>query len=240
MICAFSCVSAAAEQPPAPSASNTIYFAVYKGVDPHRMEVIMDEVSEELFDIPVKMLEIELEIPQAAYVETRKKYYAGRVVDDLKKYKPDDAIALIALTDVDIFVGSKPYIRGLANPDSGVGVISIFRMKQGSDYRQKMRLYKETLHELGHLLGQEHCDEELTCVMGYSVDVETLDIKYKTFCPYNRKKMEEFLKGRGVDMKKFELPQPPAPPVAPEGASAPPGSGALEKTGDGGSAAYVE
>lgn len=227
-IFAFSCLSAAEEKPSASSASDTIYFAVYKGVDPARMESIIQMVSEELFNIPIKMLEVEPEVPAAAYVETRKKYYAGKMVEDLTKYKPDNAIALIALTNVDIFIGRRPHIRGLANPETGVGIVSLFRMNQGSDYRMKMRLLKETLHELGHLLGQEHCDEQISCVMAYSVDVETLDLKYKTFCPYHKRKMEEFLRERGVDMKKFELPQPPAAPTAPTEPLDPPSGGYVE------------
>lgn len=203
-------------QSPASRTKDTIYFAVYKGADRAKMESIIKMVSEELFDIPIKMLEIEIEVPEAAYVDVRKKYYAGKMVEALEPLKPDNALALVALTNVDIFVGRKPSIRGLAIPDKGVAVVSLFRMKDGSDYRVKMRLLKETLHELGHLLGQEHCvGGEIWCVMGYSQNLSDLDAKYRTFCPFHKNEIKAFLKNKNVDLTKFELPSPPAPPVPP-------------------------
>lgn len=211
-ICLMSGLSARAQEQPAASASDTIYFAVYKGADRALMESEMEAVSKEYFNLPVKMIEVDLEVPQIAYVESRKKYYAGKIIDQLKQAKPADAVALIALVNVDIFVGGKPYIRGLGDPKSGVAVVSEFRFKGASSYRIKTRILKELLHELGHAFGQEHCDTQNWCVMGYSQEVDDLDMKYRTFCHYHKAAIRKRLGEKNIDLSKYELPMKPVEP----------------------------
>jgi predicted Zn-dependent protease len=44
------------------------------------------------------------------------------------------------------------------------------------------RLVKESVHELGHVLGLRHCPD-WRCVMASTHDVERLDLKGEEYCP---------------------------------------------------------
>jgi len=184
----------------------TFYIVIYRGVDPEPVEKIAPMISEELFGIPVKILDERPVEPQKAYVEIRDMYYAGRMHDELVKMKPENSLGLVAITSKDIYIGRLPFVRGSSDPGRGVAVISTFRLNNPSEYRFRMRILKEILHELGHILGQEHEIDPKLCVMGQSMDMIQLDAKSRHFCPYHRERIKEYLKNEvGIDISELEI-----------------------------------
>jgi archaemetzincin len=91
-----------------------------------------------------------------------------------------------------VVLGADGYVRGL-NFVFGVarngwgGVVFTERLNPlfyGELYSEelyRLRILKESLHELGHALGLEHCREN--CVMRFSNSVYDVDAKPAFFCP---------------------------------------------------------
>ncbi len=222
-ICLFTTITAAftantmAGETQAVAATATVstpafYIYLYDNIDPELVRKIIPMLKEALFDMEFVIVPEKLEVPESAWVEVRKKYYAGDILKQLAAIKPENAIAVVGILDVDIFVGRHPYVKGLSNPAIGTSVVSVKRLREyASEYRFKLRLAKEILHELGHLLGQEHCQYPRHCVMGYSTTLAQLDAKSRFFCPYHKEQILKELKDRGLSPQKHKLPE--LPPV---------------------------
>ncbi|ALI98108.1 hypothetical protein DC20_02845 [Rufibacter tibetensis] len=104
-------------------------------------------------------------LPEEAYCSGRKRYVALRVLDHLKGMDPGDLFhynyKVLALTEKDIETedGNVHWgVMGLAFLGGDEGIVSGFRMKA--------RFRKVVLHEVGHMLGVDHCSFEVTaCFM---------------------------------------------------------------------------
>ncbi|MBW1656589.1 Zn-dependent protease [Flavobacterium quisquiliarum] len=101
---------------------------------------------------------------------------AGYILTDiLKEEKPAKRIALMAITEKDLY--PKPewnYVFGLASYSDKVAVSSMYRMQKEADFNLGLeRLLKICSHEIGHMFGLYHCIEA-NCVMnGTNSMVET-------------------------------------------------------------------
>jgi archaemetzincin len=185
-----------------------IYFMVMKGVDSKPIEEIASMFSESFLNIPVIILDESPDMPQDAYVDIRDKYYAGKLLEDFAKYKPPNSVALVIFTDKDIYVGRWSFVRGIGDPETGVAIVSTFRLKEAaSSYRLEVRMLKEALHEAGHAIGLKHCDDNYNCVMGLSSGLGDLDNKVRTFCNFHMVQIRKFLIEKGIDPSIYALPQ---------------------------------
>lgn len=89
---------------------------------------------------------------------------------------------VLILTDVDLC--DPPHMNGFgyADMDRLVAIVSVYRLQRGaSKFVLKERLVKESLHELGHIYGLEHCSRS-SCPMSVSTSVIEIDAKSKEFC----------------------------------------------------------
>jgi archaemetzincin len=99
-----------------------------------------------------------------------------------------DALKLLAITDVDLFVPILTYVFGLAEVGGPCAVISTNRLRPqfyGYPPNQVLlmeRIEKTALHELGHSLGLIHCRDR-RCVMHSSTSIADTDFKQSHFCP---------------------------------------------------------
>ena len=107
----------------------------------------------------------------------------------LKSLLPSDALALIVLTDYDLYEGAKDlFVAGLASPFERVAVFSFARydpaldfstefwhdiskseISMGSKERKRLvlaRCCKLLVHEMGHLVGLDHCVHYQCCMNG--------------------------------------------------------------------------
>ncbi|MBO9585760.1 MAG: archaemetzincin family Zn-dependent metalloprotease [Flavobacterium sp.] len=106
----------------------------------------------------------------------QEQFLAGYILTDvLKEEKPDKGVALMAITEKDLY--PKPewnYVFGLASYRDKIAVSSMYRMQKEADFNLSLgRLLKICSHEIGHMFGLHHCIEA-NCVMnGTNSMVET-------------------------------------------------------------------
>ncbi len=113
------------------------------------------------------------ELPKSAYYRPRRRYRADTLIDLLSEAAhkdPQGEVRYLGLTSVDISTSKDGHrdwgIFGLAfSPGSGA-VISSFRLKKSAKNPEHFafRVANTAIHEVGHSLGLDHCDEA-TCPM---------------------------------------------------------------------------
>jgi archaemetzincin len=142
-------------------------------VAPHLKTVLAD-----VFGVAVESSD-KISIPRAAFDRTRNQYESTPFMALLQRVEklPDDKV--LGITDVDLFAQGLNFIFGQADVTLGIAVISLARLKEGDKFLE--RTAKEAIHELGHTLKIEHC-ENIECVMHFSNSLHDTDIKGVVFC----------------------------------------------------------
>ncbi|MFB6146843.1 MAG: archaemetzincin family Zn-dependent metalloprotease [Halobacteriaceae archaeon] len=132
-------------------------------------------------------------IPEDAYDERRNQYRAESFIDLAERATGRDAgptAKAIALTTADLFYRRRNYVFGLAYLDGSGCVVSTHRLNTEADggFSERSatdifadRIQKEVVHELGHTVGLEHCDNG-RCVMNFSATVQDVDRKEPQLC----------------------------------------------------------
>jgi len=136
-------------------------------------------------------------MPDETYDKNREQYDANKVLACLKsKTKAVGAEKIIAVGNMDMFVGQLNYVFGAAEKGGRICAVSLYRLDQrfygrpASYERFKERAVKEAIHELGHCYGLDHCKSK-ECVMVFSNDVISVDTKGKFFCESCREKLRK-------------------------------------------------
>lgn len=124
------------------------------------------------------------------YDRTRNQHDAQKILDRLqdtitRRYETSGPLLLI--TPRDLYIKGCDFVFGLARPTSGVAVVSMARLR--NDYYGRVpddaylidRVSKEGAHEVGHLLGLDHCNNP-ECVMFRPRTLDELDRKRKMLC----------------------------------------------------------
>ncbi len=88
---------------------------------------------------------------------------------------------LVAVVEGDGYIPGLNFVFGLATPGIGVATVYTKRLWATSPSLYMERIAKEITHEVGHLLGLEHCSNP-TCVMSFSNSVGDVDRKGPGFC----------------------------------------------------------
>lgn len=143
------------------------------------------------YGMPVKELRpLPLEtIPDSARREHPtwggKQILTSYVLKLLKSKRPKDAVAVIALTDADLWPGEGwNFVFGQASLQERVGVWSFHRFGDpDEDFRLCLRRTLDTaLHETGHMLSIRHCIA-YECGMNGSNNLRESDRQPMAFCP---------------------------------------------------------
>ncbi|PWB24777.1 Zn-dependent protease [Flavobacterium sp. HTF] len=137
--------------------------------------------------------------------ENYEQFLAGYILDSvLKKEKPEKRIALMALTEKDLY--PKPewnFVFGLASYSQKIGVSSIYRLQDEklTDANFNLclsRLMKICSHEIGHMFGLHHCIDA-NCVMNGTNSLSETDGHSIRLCSVCQKKLNT---GINYDNKK--------------------------------------
>lgn len=125
---------------------------------------------------------------------------AGYLLNDiLKKEKPLNRIALMGLSELDLY--PKPewnYVFGLASYRDKVGVSSIYRFQDGKLTSENFnlclsRLLKISSHEIGHMFGLHHCINA-NCVMNGTNSMSETDRHSIRLCSVCQQKLNSCIK----------------------------------------------
>lgn len=128
--------------------------------------------------------------PAEAYDSFRKQYHATRLLAVLEEHlRIANVDRLLGLSASDIFVPGMNYVFGEARCPGHAAVISTWRLKPKGQCVNRLfasRVFKEAVHEVGHMLGLGHCTES-KCVMHFSESIRDTDKKHTKFCEACRK-----------------------------------------------------
>lgn len=150
---------------------------------------LMGEIAaavERSFGLPADCLPL-LHVPEYAYNERRGQYHSTAILKSLEARLPGDALRLLAVADVDLYVPQLNFVFGEAAVDGAVCLISLYRLRpefygRPPDTRLfTERAVKEAVHELGHTFGLRHCSSP-RCVMYFSNSIADTDRKSAEFC----------------------------------------------------------
>ena len=146
---------------------------------------VAEDVSRELH-YPVELKDCSLDISNF-YNPERRQYDAIKLLNMITLQAPTDAVKVIGMVRVDLYIPILTYIFGQAALNGYTGVASLYRLRNEHyglepDYGLLIeRFSKVIIHELGHTFGLIHCSNPV-CVMRSSTYVEDLDQKEKRFC----------------------------------------------------------
>jgi archaemetzincin len=116
----------------------------------------------------------------------RKQYHSTPILDTLAIISPPEAIKVLAITKVDLFIPILTHVYGEAQLGGKACILSTCRFSEGLAPGEEIfrdRILKEAVHELGHTFNLRHCDDA-SCVMHYCRGVKEVDWKSNQFCRY--------------------------------------------------------
>ncbi len=123
-----------------------------------------------------------LTLPPHSYNPRRKQYLSPAFLHWIKENYPGESV--LGITDKDLYVPGLNFVFGQAELRGRVGVVSLARLRGKDDQREEIsltRILKESVHELGHILGLRHCPNTL-CVMSFSNSLYDVDRKREILC----------------------------------------------------------
>ena len=150
---------------------------------------LVNRVSKDVageFHLPVFLRDCNLDINQF-YNPQRRQYDANNLLKIITEKAPKDALKVMGMVRVDLYIPILTYIFGQASLNGNTGIASLYRLRNEHyglepDYELLIdRFSKVIIHELGHTFGLIHCNNPV-CVMRSSTYVEDLDQKDRTFC----------------------------------------------------------
>ncbi|MFH0914548.1 MAG: archaemetzincin family Zn-dependent metalloprotease [Chloroflexota bacterium] len=128
--------------------------------------------------------------------QKRKQYLAPMLLSHLRNLKVERDDRCLGIVDVDLYSPGLNFIFGAADINSGVAVMSLYRLRQEryglphNDEILRARAVKEAIHELGHTYYLSHCTG-IRCIMHFSNSLRDTDIKMTSFCPKCQQRLKE-------------------------------------------------
>lgn len=132
--------------------------------------------------------------PPRAFHAGRQQYSSTEILAGLAARVIPDSARLVAITSSDLYVPVLTFVFGEAQLEGRCAVVSTCRLRQefyglpADANRERARLLKEVVHELGHTFGLAHCDN-YECAMAPSHAVEWIDLKSSRFCEACRRRV---------------------------------------------------
>ncbi len=130
-----------------------------------------------------------IKVPEEAYNPIRDQFNSTLILHSL----PEACDVTLGVTDVDLYAENLNFVFGEAELFGKRALISVKRLKQEfyglprDEELLKVRVLKEAIHEIGHVLGLTHCKGK--CVMRFSNSIFDVDMKDWWFCEDCLKKL---------------------------------------------------
>jgi archaemetzincin len=146
----------------------------------------LDELMGAAFGADTLVLDA-IETPRHAYSVPRAQYDADLILDDLFAHFPERCLRVVGVTQADLYVAGRTFVFGYAHLADGVALYSSARFREEfygrkrDVGRQRARVCRALIHEIGHTFGNPHC-EDAGCVMHPVTHVETLDALAPWYC----------------------------------------------------------
>jgi archaemetzincin len=142
-----------------------------------------------------------------AFDRLRSQFLSTAILQALARAAPPDAIRVLAIVEVDLFIPILTHVYGEAQLGGKACIVSTYRLKDGlgptaGHSAIEERSVKEALHELGHTFNLRHCKDR-ACIMHYCHTVRDVDRKENQLCRYCRILLED-------ELKRLERRFPPA------------------------------
>ena len=140
-------------------------------------------------DTLATVIDAPLDLPVSAFDKRRNQYSSKQILDKILKYQERKGLVdrVLAVIDADIYSSELSYVFGEAFTPGKVALVSLWRLKPefyGADddlSLYALRVLKESIHEMGHTFGLEHCPRSF-CVMYFSNSIFDTDKKQSLFC----------------------------------------------------------
>jgi archaemetzincin len=126
---------------------------------------------------------------EKAHALPRDQHNSSMILGELADRVPADAIALLGLTDRDLFARGKNYVFGEGSYENRAGIHSLARLETPDAALFTRRTFRLATHEIGHLLGIDHCVTH-RCVMQGSNTLDESDRHPLHLCLKDLRKLE--------------------------------------------------
>ncbi len=150
----------------------------------YALNTLREQVSRRFPRYRVETLEPIVESAEA-YDSFRDQYHSTRILVILEELvQTAEVELLLGVAPLDLYVPGMNFVFGEARCPGRVAVISTFRLRPQTRSNPELfgnRVAKESVHEIGHMLGLKHCPNPL-CVMYFSERLADTDRKQEDFC----------------------------------------------------------
>lgn len=170
------------------SARNVIQIQPYSDLTAQQAAVLelVREHTALYFDTRTVMLPARA-ASQSWFDPRRNQFDGDRIVAELARRVEPTSLGLFGIMGADLYGLDLSYVFGMALVESRAGIHSLHRYGT-SDSALRRRALKVAAHELGHMLGLEHCIY-YNCVMNGSNTLEELDHEPIHLCPVCMQKL---------------------------------------------------
>jgi len=137
--------------------------------------------------------------PEYAFIPTRNQFDASKIIKALSE-EPEGAPFKLGLMQDDLCLPILTYVYGESQLGGRSAVISLCRLSDGKPAMIYNRLAKIAVHEVGHLLGLQHC-WEIDCLMRFSKQLDQLDrlpLHFCTTCEYEISRRLNIMVNNGI------------------------------------------
>lgn len=176
----------------APPQHSIVVFAI-GALDTELLEQVSKEISR-IFNYQTEIIP-SLQDLEFALDPARGQYHSTLILERLGILAPLQAVKVLAIVEVDLFIPILTHIYGEAQVGGKRCIVSTYRLRQGLNplsgpQRYHQRVAREAIHELGHTFKLRHCPDQ-TCIMHYCRTVMDIDRRSDQFCRYCKVLLED-------------------------------------------------